>query len=198
MDDLFPASLQPDAIGADALPHLAPVFFAIYPSAQDLPRMVAWRQRICSQLAPSAVALRPSELLHVSVALCGTPRRQRQALPAALRAAAERFAHPPFELTLDATARFGADGRAFVALADAAGSRAVHSLRLALAEAQQHAGLVAARGMSEAHLTLGYGDGLPAERRPVEPLGFRVEAVELVVSHVGRSEHDRIGFWPLK
>ena len=56
----------------------------------------------------------------------------------------------------------------------AAGTHAVHGLRQALAEAQQHVGLVVARGMSDAHLTLGYGDGLPAERRSVEALSFRV------------------------
>ncbi|MEW9572960.1 2'-5' RNA ligase family protein [Rhodanobacter sp. Si-c] len=198
MDDLFPASLRPDAIGFDALPHLAPVFFAIYPSAADLPRVVTWQRRICGQIAPSTISLRPPGLLHVSVALCGTPRRQRQSLPDALRAAAAQFACPAFELRLEATAGFGADGRAFVAVADAAGTRAVHGLRLALAEAQQHVGLVAARGMSEAHLTLGYGDALPAGRQPVEPLGFRVEAVELVASQVGHSEHVHIDRWPLK
>jgi RNA 2',3'-cyclic 3'-phosphodiesterase len=194
MDDLFSASLQSHAIGFDALSHRAPVFFAIYPSTEDLPRVVAWQRRLCGQLA---ISLRPPELLHVSVALCGSPRRQRQPLPEALRAAAVQFVHPAFELRLEATAGFGADGRAFVALADAAGTRAVHGLRLALAEAQQYVGLVATRGMSEAHLTLGYGDGLPLERRPVEPLGFRVEAVELVASQVGHSEHVHIDRWRL-
>ncbi|MBD8898959.1 2'-5' RNA ligase family protein [Rhodanobacter sp. DHG33] len=196
MDDLFPTSLQPDAVDLDVLPHQATVFFAIYPSAEDLPRVTAWQRRICGR---TGVALRPPRLLHVSVALCGTPRRLLQPLREALRFVAERFTSSAFELTLDtATGGFGKDGRAFVALADAAGARAVHGLRVALAEAQQHVGLVATRGMSEAHLTLGYGDGLPAERRSVEPLSFRVAAVDLVASFEGRSEHRLLERWPLR
>ncbi|MBD8880198.1 hypothetical protein IHE49_06870 [Rhodanobacter sp. 7MK24] len=52
--------------------------------------------------------------------------------------------------------------------------------------------------MSEALLTLGYRDGLPVERRSVEPLSFRVEAVDLVASLVGHSEHRHLERWPLK
>lgn len=136
------------------------------------------------------------------VALRGIPRRQRQPLREALRVAVEQFTYPAFELTLDAmTSGFGADRRAFVALMDAAGARAVHGLRLALAEAQQHVGLVAARGMSEAHLTLGYRDyrdGSLAERQSVEPLSFRVGAVDLVASLVSHSEHRHLERWSLR
>jgi 2'-5' RNA ligase len=198
VNDLFPCSLAPRAIGFDVLPHVAPVFFAIYPSADDLSRVVAWQNRVCRLLEPPAIARRPPELLHISVALCGTSRRRRQPLASALRLAEERFAHPAFDLTLVALARFGADGRACVAVADAAGTRCVDDLRVALADAQAPLGLKGSRAKSEAHLTLGYRDRLPDLRREIEPMRLRVEAVDLVLSHVGESHHTRLARWRLK
>jgi 2'-5' RNA ligase len=196
MDDLFPESLKPEAIGFGAIRDVAPVFFAIYPSADDLPRVLAWRQRICAQRDVPSIAPRPDELLHVSVAEAGVPRRLREPLEVALRLAAECFSYPPFELTLDALAGgFGRDGRALVALADASGTNSVNGLRVALADAQKPFGLSANRGASAPHLTLGYGDGLPDERRAIEPVSFRVEAVDLVASNVGKSEHLHLARW---
>lgn len=196
-DDLFPASLAPDAIGFDAIRLFGPTFFAIYPSARDLPRIVEWQNRIFRQLGLSGVTPRPREILHVSVAECGKSKQQRQPLDVALKLAAERFSYPSFELVLEASARFGSDDRALVVVADAAGTRDVHGLRLALADAQKPFGLSGSRGMSEPHLTLGYRDNLPTERQQVEPISFRVEAVDLVVSNVGHTEHIHQARWPL-
>lgn len=195
MDDLFPDSLHPEAVGFDAVPCVVPVFFAIYPMAHDLPRIAKWQRRVCQSLGPGMV-LRPPELLHISVAACGTPRQLRQPLAEALRSAAERFVFPPFDITLETTTPFG-DGRAFVAVANPAGIRAVHGLRMALAGAQKPFGLMGSRAKDTPHLTLGYCDDLPAERRPVEPIRFRVAAVDLVASHVGDSKHEHLQPWRL-
>lgn len=196
-EDLFPASLAPDAVGFDAVRIIAPTFFAIYPSARDLPRMVEWRKSIFRQLGLSGVIPRPSEIPHVSVAECGKSKQQRQPLDVALKLAAERFSYPSFELTLEASARFGSNDRALVVVSDAAGMRDVHGLRLALADAQKPFGLAGSRGMSEPHMTLGYRDNLPVERQVLEPISFRVEAVDLVVSNFGHSEHLHMGRWLL-
>ena len=198
MGDLFPRSLEPDAVGFDAVRFIAPVFFAIYPSAEDLPRVVAWQRHVCESLAPARVSPRPPELLHVSVAACGVPTRQRQPLDESLQLAAERFVFPSFELVLDAVARFGRDDDALVGTADQAGTRAVHGLRVALAGAQKPFGLQGSRARAEAHLTLGYGDGLSADRLPFEPLRFRVGAVDLVASDVGHSRHIHLDRWHLR
>jgi 2'-5' RNA ligase len=197
MDDLFPATLAPDAIGFDAIPTIAPTFFAIYPSTHDLPRIVEWRKRIFRQLGLTDVNPRPSEILHVSVVECGKSRQQRQPLDVALKLAAERFSYPSFELTLEVSARFGSDDRALVVVANAAGMRDVHGLRLALADAQKPFGLSGSRGMSEPHMTLGYRDNLPVERQSVEPISFRIEAVDLVVSNLGHTEHLHQARWSL-
>ena len=197
MNDLFPESLDPRTLGFDALPHLVPTFFAIYPSADELPRLTAWQYRVCQMLSASGFTPRPPELLHVSVAVCGAARQQREPLHKALQLASQRFAHPRFELALNSVARFGPEGRAFVALADEAGSHAVQTLRIALADAQRSVGLTSSRAASQAHLTLGYGDGLSEGRLPIEPIRFQVGAVDLVASLVGESRHEHLARWRL-
>ncbi len=197
MPDLFPESFQPDALRDDILPHLRPVFFALYPADGDKPRVAAWQKQLCTGLSP-AVSLRPAGLLHVSVAACGRPARKRQPLRKALREAARHFSFQPFELTFETAARFGQDGRAFVAIADEASQRRVDELRMALADAQRWAGLLGSRGKHVAHLTLGYGDNLPEERRSIAPFRFHVGAVDLVMSDTGYSEHIPLDRWLLQ
>ena len=114
-----------------------------------------------------------------------------------MREAARHFSFQPFDLTFEATARFGQDNRAFVAIADESSQRRVDELRMALADAQRWAGLSGSRGSHAAHLTLGYGD-LPEERRPIPPFRFHVGAVNLVMSDTGRSEHVRLDRWLLR
>lgn len=197
MQDLFPESFDPEALRDDILPYLRPVFFAVYPADEDRPRVAEWQKQLCAD-QPSAITLRPVELLHVSVAICGRPDRKRQSLQDALREAARHFSFQPFDLTFEATARFSHDNRAFVAVADEAGQRRVNELRIALADAQRWAGLLGPRGKHVAHLTLGYGDKLPEVRRSIPPFRFHVDAVDLVMSNTGRSEHVRLDRWLLR
>lgn len=196
MGDLFPESLQPGALGADLIPYLRPVFFAIYPAESDLSRIADWQRRLCRQRHP-ANALRPLSLLHVSVADCGKPKRKLRSLRAAIDDAGRHFSFPAFDLEFDATARFGADHRAYVAVADAAGQEVVHGLRMALADAKRRVGFFVSRSEHQAHLTLGYGDELPGPPDPIQPFGFRVASVDLVMTDTGRSRHMQLASWPL-
>lgn len=196
MEDLFPETWRPESLGADAIPCLHPTFFAIYPGERDLPRVVNWQRGICREgVAP--IVMRPSEILHVSVAECGKPKQRLRPLPEALSEAARHFSFPAFDLVFDSVARFGKDGRACVAVADAASQEIFGGLRTAIADAQRRVGMFVSRGRCEAHLTLGYGDGLPAERRSIEPFGFRVVAVEFVASEWGKSHHEHLERWAL-
>lgn len=197
MQDLFPESLQPEALRDDILPYLRPVFFAIYPSNEDRPRLADWQKRLCAGLSP-AITPRPAGLLHVSVAACGRPVRKRQPLRDAVREAARHFSFQPFDLAFETAARFGQDGRAFVAIADESSQRRVDELRTALADAQRWAGLSGSRGHQVAHLTLGYGDNLPEGHRPIPPFRLHVGAVDLVVSDTGHSEHVPLDRWVLR
>ncbi len=92
---------------------------------------------------------------------------------------------------------FGGEGRALVALADASSAKNVNGLRKALADAQKPLGLSASRGAITPHLTLGYGDDMPDGVRLIQPISFRVEAVDLVVSLVGYSQHQLVARWML-
>lgn len=197
MQDLFPDSFQSEALQDDILPYLRPVFFAIYPADEDRSRMDEWQKRLCGGLSP-AITLRSVELLHVSVAVCGRPARKRQSLRDALREAARHFSFQPFDLTFETAARFGQDGRAFVAIADEASQRRINELRIALADAQRWVGLFGSRANHVAHLTVGYGDKLPDTRQPIVPFGFRVGAVDLVESKTGASKHVRLDRWSLR
>ena len=197
MQDLFPELLHSEALQDDIPSHLHQAFFAIYPADEDRPRVAVWQKQLCVGLS-SAITPRPVRLLHVSVAVWGRPDRKRQSLRDALQEAARHFSFQPFDLTFEATARFSQDGRAFVAIADEASQRRVNELRIALADAQRWAGLSGSRGKHVAHLTLGYGDGLPEERRSIPPFRFHVGAVDLVKSNIGQSEHVLLDRWLLR
>lgn len=196
MEDLFPETRRPQSLGADAIPYLCSTFFAIYPEKRDVPRVVEWQRSICGQ-GSAPLAMRPANVLHVSVAECGKPQRKLQPLPDAMSAAARHFSFPAFELVFDSVARFGNHGRACVALADAASQAIFGDLRAAIADAQRHVGMFVSRGRSEAHLTLGYGEESALERRSIEPFGFRVAAVEFVASEWGKSNHVHLVRWAL-
>src|SRR5690348_12838204 len=196
VDDLFPQSRRPESLGADAVPYLWPTFFAIYPTRQDLPHLLDWQQRICAQGNGPIAATRP-KLLHVSLSECGTPKQKRQTLPDALAEAARYFSFPAFDLVFDSVAQFGKDGCACVAVADAASQKVFEGLRAAVANAQRRIGMFVSRGKHEAHLTLGYGEGLQLDRRNIEPFAIRAEAVEFVASDRGKSHHEHLARWPL-
>ena len=196
MGDLFPESQRPDSLGADVIPYLYSTFFAVYPEERDLPRVVDWQQSICRQ-SSVPIAMRPPKVLHVSVAECGKPKQRLRPLPDALSEAAHHFSFPAFDLVFDSVARFGKDGCACVAIADAASQAIFGGLRTAIADAQRRVGMFVSRGRCEAHLTLGYGNGLPVKRRSIEPFGFRIAAVEFVASEWGKSHHEHLVRWAL-
>ncbi|HKZ09716.1 MAG TPA: 2'-5' RNA ligase family protein [Rhodanobacteraceae bacterium] len=197
MDDLFPDTLQPGEVGIAGLPAFIPRFFALYPDAGELPEIVERQLTLCREVAPSgSITARPARMLHVSIALCGTPRRLRYSMEEALRRAQEAFHFPAFDVVLDSTACFGSDGTALVAVADTHTTDRVHDLRRELADAQQRFGLIGERSATVPHLTLGYGKRLLDRRQAIRPLGFRAREVCLVIS-TGHSEHRCVARWPL-
>ena len=176
MEDLFPETWRPESLGADAIPCLWVTFFAIFRAKRDLPRLINWQRSICRREA-GAIEMRRPTVLHVGIA--------------------RHFSFPAFDLVFDSVARFGKDGRACVAVADAAGQEKIADLRATLATAQRRVGIFLPRGKCEAHLTPGYGDRCSTERRSIEPFGFRVAAVEYVASEQGKSHHEPLVRWML-
>lgn len=195
--DLFPGTLQPSEVGIAGIPAFIPRFFALYPDAEELPEVVERQLRLCRELAPSgSITPRPSWMLHVSVALCGTPRRLRYSMEEALRRAQEAFCFPAFDMVLDSIACFGSDSTAFVAVADAHTTELVHDLRRALADAQRPFGLVGERSATVPHLTLGYSKRPLDQRHAIPPIRLRAKEVCLVIS-TGHSEHLCRARWAL-
>jgi 2'-5' RNA ligase len=195
--DLFPDTLQSGGGGIAGLPASTPRFFALYPDAEELPEIVERQLNLCREaVPPGSITARPAWMLHVSVALCGTPRRLRYPMEDALHRAREAFRFPAFDVVLDATAGFGSDGTALVAVADTGTTDRVHDLRRALAAAQQPFGLMGERSATVPHLTLGYGKRPRDHGHAIPPIRFRAREVCLVVS-TGHSEHRCVARWPL-
>jgi hypothetical protein len=112
VDDLFPDTLQPSEVGIAGIPAFVPRFFALYPDAEELPEIVERQLRLCRESAPpGSITPRPTWMLHVSVALCGTPRRLRDSMEEALLRAQEAFCFPAFDVVLDSVAGFVATAR---------------------------------------------------------------------------------------
>jgi 2'-5' RNA ligase len=197
MTDLFPDTLQPAEVGIAGIPAFIPRFFALYPDAGELPVIVERQLKLCRELAPSGgVTARPAWMLHLSVALCGTPRRLRYSMEESLHRAQGAFHFPAFDVVLDSTACFGSDGTALAAVADSRTTARVHDLRRALADAQRPFGLVGERSATVPHLALGYGKRSLDRKKSIPPLRFRVREVCLVIS-TGQSEHLCVARWPL-
>ena len=197
MADLFPHTLQPSEVGIAGIPASVPRFFALYPDADELPEVVERQLRLCREFAPSGgIVPRPARMLHVSVALCGVPRRLRHSMEEALCRAKEVFCFPAVDVVLDSVACFGSEGTAFVAVADTKTKARVHDLRRALADAQRPFGLVGERSATVPHLTLGYTKRPHDQRDAIEPIRLRATEVRLVIS-TGHSEHECVARWPL-
>ena len=197
MADLFPHTLQPSEVGIAGIPASVPRFFALYPDAEELPEVVERQLRLCREFAPSGgIVPRPARMLHVSVALCGVPRRLRHSMEEALCRAQEAFCFPAVDVVLDSVACFGSEGTAFVAVADTKTKARVHDLRRALADAQRPFGLVGERSATVPHLTLGYTKRPLDQRDAIEPIRLRATEVRLVIS-TGHSEHECVARWPL-
>jgi len=122
-----------------------------------------------------------------------------QALNDALLDAKAHFHHPSIDVALVSTARFSAQNGelAFVFEGDAETARRVRSLRNALADAQSHSGLIAARGASRPHVTIAYGRHVPDEQVPIRPIHFRATTVAMVVGRPGDGEHHHLDHWRL-
>lgn len=111
-----------------------------------------------------------------------------------LREIGAEIAAAPFAITFD---RVVASTHS-IALRPSAKVAGLDALRAALGKAR------AARGIAErdgyrfsAHMTLGYRKGASMNQR-IAPLGWEVDAFELVHSHVGATRHDVLGRWALQ
>ena len=197
--DLFPESLQPEALGFSVVTLMASCFFALYPDETAREQIAEQQREQCKRIGLSVRKWRPPELFHLSVAQWGKTRRILEPLDRALRNAKARFRYPAFDVTLASTARLSAqdDEFAFVLEADATTVREALGLRGALADAQVQAGLIATRGIFCPHVTVAYGRHVPDEAVQIPPIRFRAKRIAMVVSQPGARTHHHLDHWNL-
>jgi 2'-5' RNA ligase len=197
--DLFPESLQPEALGFGAIPLVAACFFALYPdeAARDL--ISEQQRKHCRRLGLDHSTWRSPELFHLSIARWGAAKKIHRPLDDALKSARTRFFHTPINVELVSTARLSAqDGEyAFVFEASAETAKQMRSLRDSLAAAQLHSGLVAPRGAIRPHVTLAYSRHVPDEVVQIPPIRFRAMSVEMIASQRGAGMHHHLDQWSL-
>ncbi len=97
----------------------------------------------------------------------------------------------PFAITFD---RVVASAHS-IALRPSGKVAGLDTLRATLLRAQTARGIAEREGYRfSAHMTLGYRKGAPFNER-IAPIGWEVDAFELIHSHVGRTRHDVLGRW---
>ncbi len=169
------------------------LFFALIPPPAVAGQVVALTQMLRERHGLKGRPLLPQHL-HVTLVCAadlagGVPAEYIQAA----QAAAASMRHPPLDVMFDRALSF--PGGAFVLSGD--GSAAVHAYAKLLRETLKRFGLKPPAA-STPHMTLLYDRRLAVEEHPVEPIRWTAASFSLVLSHVGRTQHDPLGAWPLR
>lgn len=118
-----------------------------------------------------------------------------QAVVDAAIAAASRVSCPPLRLTFDHALSFQ-HNHAFVLRCDPASDAAIARLRKLLkAELVRHG--IRPKSSDTPHITLAYDHDRLIPRHPVPPIHWTATHFALILSHVGRTHHQRIAQWAL-
>lgn len=175
------------------------LFFAIYPDAPALERLVATAQSLRMRHALRGRAFAPQRL-HVTLAMAGDhiglpPEVVERAMRAGEAAAAAGGA--PFEVAVDRVSTFPRASNRPCVLLVGEGAQRLAALHEALEQAlAPGASAAPARRPYRPHLTLQYDDrGLPDEG--ITPIRWTVRELVLVRSLLGRSQHIALARWPL-
>ncbi|WP_428423773.1 2'-5' RNA ligase family protein [Methylibium sp.] len=166
-------------------------FFALRPAPDDARRIAAHAAELTAAhgLTGRSIAARR---LHVTLDLVGHDVDETALTAARHAAATVRFA--AFDVVFDHAMTFGAAGP--YVLLGGTGVEPVRGLRLALACAMADAGFRPEHRF-EPHMTLHYDHHRAVARHAIPPVGFHARSFDLVVSHVGLSQHEVLGSWPL-
>lgn len=195
---LFPAKpsrTEPSAEATRPGPDHHPVFFALLPPAglePDLRRAVETSRRW-----GIGAKLGAPETRHLSLTALGFAQQLTPEHRAAAEAAAGSLNGAAFDLSFDRVTSFRAkpgNKRPLVLLpADPA---PLEALTTALREAMIAKGFVPQRPPQRFHLTLCY-DRADIRARPIDPIEWRVDRLNLVRSVYGETRYELWGEWPL-
>lgn len=192
-------STRAPAADAEARAARHRLFLALRPDAATAERIADLAVRLAReqglQPAPPATAR-----LHVTMNYFGVFAGVPEGLAEAVHAAATGLATAPIDVVLDRVASF--DGhrgaRPWVMLPSAASTDALRQLYAALATRLRAHGVEDGTGRRAftPHLTL-RRVAAPLPPQAVATIAWQADAVLLVDSRVGRSEHVVLGRWPL-
>lgn len=165
------------------------IFFALLPPPQLASQIAAW--------APNALAsewvMQRADRLHITLAIIDDGDRCSGALVDRLLRAGTLVAAAPLDVSLD---RLACSTRS-AALRLSRINPGLQALHKAIAGAMTHVGAPLRQDWRfSPHMTLGYGDGRPAQQgAPARQ--WRAGEFVLIRSLVGRTRHLRLGRWPL-
>lgn len=166
-------------------------FFALRPSPADAARVAEEaKERVRASGLTSRVF--DAARLHVTLEFLG--RMSEVQCECACRAA-ETMHEAALDLMFDRALTFDTSSRPFV-LTGGEALDPVRRLRAVLASALAEHGFQP-RVAYTPHMTLCYDRAHKVAEHAVAPLGFHAGAIDFMVSHVGRSRHERIASWPL-
>jgi len=177
------------------------LFFAALPPAETARSASMTSQKLCATHR-IAKAPMPDDLLHVTVqpvcAFAATLPGHK--LSQVIEIATELTpAFPPFPMRFDRAGSMGRQAPSALALkGDVASRRALAELTGPLAKALQSYGFDEfERAGSLPHMTLVYGTQWIADQA-IEPIGWVVDRLVLLVSHRSCWHYQRVGAWPLR
>ena len=161
-------------------------FFALLPPL----RAASEIERLSSTLGPGKRVL--TEHLHVTLAITPDYREPPIGLAGRMMRIPGDLHLGPFALVLDRLSGSGGS----LALSPSNKPDRLLLLQRQLERALVRSGLRRPGWRFHPHLTLLYREGVPFAR-PVAPIGWQVDELALVHSHVGLTHHDILARWPL-
>ncbi|HEY2344539.1 MAG TPA: 2'-5' RNA ligase family protein [Xanthomonadaceae bacterium] len=173
------------------------LFLGLFPDQAASTRIEEVARHMAVEFGGSRPSSRASRF-HVTVHHLGDHAGLDDALVDAAMAAIARIRAPTFDFTMDEVSGFRGGRKHPIVLRGRDGSPGAHELWRASRDVL--VATVFARWLGRSytpHLTLLYGDRLPASPIAVEPIVWAVGEMVLVHSLLGRSEYRILGRWPL-
>ena len=205
MPDQFslPGFDDPPPSPRQAKPPLKPdfnLFLALVPDDEDAPRIHTNADALCRPHGLSRRLIAPDRL-HISLfglAAYQTPlpRQEMEALCAKVDTALASLRHPSLPLVFNRVMSFGRPGATksppLVLRTDEASEKALQDLQHVV-----HLALTGkAPGRFTPHMTLLY-DPLHFAEQAIEPIVWTARKLVLILSHVRKSQYDRLASWGL-
>jgi RNA 2',3'-cyclic 3'-phosphodiesterase len=192
--DPAPQPLKPRRTGASHTERATHrLFFGLFPSAPNVGRIAGNIPLLRRSLRLNGSPLKPDRLHITLLSLGDYVGAVPQMVIDCAMDAAKAAVGPPLDILFDRVMSFPGSG-AFV-LCGADRNPAVAALGKRLSAALKHAGLQS-QVSNRPHMTLLYSDSTVTEHA-VTPISWAAAEFVLVLSHLGKTHHQKLARWPL-